>query len=261
MSNSISNLSMAFTVFFILIPMMLSYWYALGLSRAVLWSSIRGSIQLVAIGFVLTYLFDLPPGIGIFIMLMVMITVASLHAAKKAQDLPHVKMALFGVITLIETGVLGMWLVFGMAEFTAEQVIPMSGMVIGNSMVAAGLALDRIQDEFTEGKGRILAALSLGATPKQASQLILRKTLQAAMIPNIDGLKTIGLVQLPGMMTGLILGGADPLTAIRYQIVISLSIFSAVSVSAMLVTLIMYRVFFNKQMQLRDFSIDNQGGR
>ncbi len=261
MTNPVSNFSMFFSVFFILIPMLLSYWYALGLSRAVLWSSIRGSIQLAAIGFVLTYLFDLPPGIGIFIMLAVMIAVASLHAAKKAPALPQVKISLFGVITLIEAGVLGMWLVFDMAEFTAEQVIPMSGMVIGNSMVAAGLALDRIQDEFTEGRGRILAALSLGATPKQASQLIVKKTLQAAMIPNIDGLKTIGLVQLPGMMTGLILGGADPLTAIRYQIIISLSIFSAVSVSAMLVTLLMYRVFFNKQMQLRDFSIHNEGGK
>lgn len=253
MTASISNQSMLFVMVFVFIPMLLSYLYALGLSKSILWSSLRGTVQLFLIGYVLTYLFALPPVAGILIMLAVMITVAAFHASKKAKGLPRTKGTIFMILIVIESLVLSLWLLFDMIEFKSEQVIPMSGMVIGNSMVAIGLASERMIDEFTQGKGKILAALSLGATPKEAARLIVHKTLGAAMIPNIDGLKTIGLVQLPGMMTGLILGGVPPIDAIRYQIVISLSIFSAVSLSAMLVTLFMYRIFFNKQMQLISF--------
>ncbi len=183
-------------------------------------------------------------------MLTVMIIVATFHASKKGTGVPFVKLVIFLVILSVELLVLAMWIGFDMINFQPDQVIPMSGMVIGNSMVAIGLALERMKSEFKEGKGRIVAALALGAEPKQASKILVRKIVKAAMIPNVDGLKTIGLVQLPGMMTGLILGGVAPIEAIRYQIVISLSIFASVSLSAMFVTLIFYRFFFNDKMQL-----------
>ncbi|MBB5173119.1 ABC transporter permease [Texcoconibacillus texcoconensis] len=250
MAPEISNASMFLLIFFVLIPISLSYIYALGLSRSIAWSSLRGVVQLVLIGYLLTYLFSLPPVIGISIMLMVMVTVATFHASKKGSGFPYVRSIIFVVIAGVELLVLAMWLGFDMIEFAPDQVIPMSGMVIGNSMVAIGLALERMKHEFNEGKDRIIAALSLGASPKQASQLLIRKIVKAAMIPNVDGLKTIGLVQLPGMMTGLILGGVPPVEAIRYQIVISLSIFTSVSLSAMFITVIFYRFYFNDRWQL-----------
>jgi len=250
MVPEISNLSMFFLIFFVLIPVSLSYFYALGLSKSIFWSSFRGVTQLFLIGYVLTYLFSLQAVTGISIMLTVMIVIASLHASKKGKGIPKVRVITFAVIVLIELFVLAMWLGFEMIEFQADQVIPMSGMVIGNSMIAIGLALERMKSEFKAGRGKIIAALSLGAKPEQASKIIVRKIVKSAMIPNVDGLKTIGLVQLPGMMTGLILGGVAPIEAIRYQIVISLSIFASVSLSAMLVTVIFYRFFFNKNKQL-----------
>ncbi|PYZ94312.1 iron export ABC transporter permease subunit FetB [Salipaludibacillus keqinensis] len=250
MAPEISNVSMFFLVFFVLIPVSLSYFYALGLSKSIFWSSFRGVTQLFLIGYVLTYLFSLEPLTGISIMLTVMIVVAALHASKKGQGIPFVRSITFLVIVLIEIFVLVMWLGFDMISFQPDQVIPMSGMVIGNSMVAIGLALERMKSEFKEGKGKIIAALALGAKPEQASKILVRKIVKASMIPNVDGLKTIGLVQLPGMMTGLILGGVAPIEAIRYQIVISLSIFASVSLSAMLVTVIFYRFFFNKNQQM-----------
>ncbi|WP_431798846.1 ABC transporter permease [Halobacillus andaensis] len=250
MEPEISNQSLLFLIVFVFIPLSLSYFYQLGLSKNILWSTIRGTIQLFAIGYLLTYLFDLRAAIGIPLMITIMITVATFHARLKGKELPHVFWyILFGLI-VIEVGVLSMWLLFDMVEFTPSEVIPMSGMVIGNSMVAMGLALERMKNEFKENNGRLLAALSLGAKPKTASKLIVQKTLNAALIPNVDQLKTIGLVQLPGMMTGLILGGVEPVMAIKYQLVISLSIFSSVSLSAMFITLAMYRYFFNEQDQL-----------
>ncbi len=251
-TTEISNLSLLFIIVFVMIPVSLSYWFSLNLSKSVLWSSLRGVVQLFAIGYVLTFLFDLPSWQGIGLWVAVMIIVATLNAARKGKGIPYVRVVVFAVIALIEALIISLWLGFGYIPFTAEKVIPISGMIIGNSMIAIGLALERLQSQFKEERGRILAALSLGANPKQSSHQIIRKTLKAAMIPNIDGLKTIGLVQLPGMMTGLILGGVSPLDAVRYQIVISLSIFVSVAVCAMLVTIFLYRFYFNDKMQLLD---------
>ncbi|PBB04700.1 MULTISPECIES: ABC transporter permease [Salimicrobium] len=250
MSPEISNQSLWFLIIFVVIPLSVSYFYQLGLSRNVIVASLRGTVQLFAIGYILTYLFDLNAYIGIPLMVTVMLVVASFHARKKGKELPYVLPVIFGGLVLVEVSVLAMWLLFGMVEFIPSEVIPMSGMVIGNSMVAMGLALERMKSEFSENRGRLLAALSLGAEPKQASTLIVQRTLNAALIPNVDRIKTIGLVQLPGMMTGLILGGVEPIMAIKYQLVISLSIFSSVSLSAMFVTLIMYRHFFTENKQL-----------
>ncbi|OIJ20269.1 iron export ABC transporter permease subunit FetB [Anaerobacillus alkalidiazotrophicus] len=252
MAPTISNTAMLFLIIFVLIPVSLSYMYSLGLGKSITWASVRGVIQLLLIGYILTYLFELPPSIGISFMLFVMISIASFHASKKGEGITNVRIMIFLIILGVELLILSMWLGFGMISFTSEQVIPMSGMVIGNSMVAIGLALERMKNEFREGKGKIVAALSLGAKPQQATKIIVRKIVRAAMIPNVDGLKTVGLVQLPGMMTGLILGGVAPIDAIRYQIVISLSIFICVSISAMLVTMLLYRYFFNENMQLID---------
>lgn len=250
MAPTVSNTSMLFLIVFVLIPVSLSYMYALGLGKQITWASLRGVIQLFLIGYLLTYLFALPTNIGVTFMLMVMITIATFHASKKGVGIPKVKTMIFLIIVGVEALILIMWIGFEMISFTSEQVIPMSGMVIGNSMVAIGLALERMKNEFREGKGKINAALALGAKPQQATKIIVRKIVRAAMIPNVDGLKTVGLVQLPGMMTGLILGGVAPIDAIRYQIVISLSIFTCVSISAMLVTVTLYRYFFNENMQL-----------
>ncbi|MFD1018743.1 ABC transporter permease [Thalassobacillus hwangdonensis] len=250
MSPEISNQSLLFLIIFVFVPLTLSYFYQLGMSKNIVWSAVRGTVQLFAIGYILTYLFDLDPFVGIPLMLTVMIIIATFHARKKGKELPHVFWVILGGLIVVEASVLTLWLVFDMIDFKPSQVIPMSGMVIGNSMVAMGLALERMKSEYTENSGRLLAALSLGAKPKQASHLIVRKTINASLIPNVDRLKTIGLVQLPGMMTGLILGGVEPVMAIKYQLVISLSIFSSVSISAMFVTLAMYRYFFNENEQL-----------
>ncbi|WP_408006752.1 ABC transporter permease [Pseudalkalibacillus sp. A8] len=252
--TEISNLSLLFIIVFVFIPVSLSYWFSLDLSKTIIWSSIRGVAQLFIIGYVLSFLFDLPSWQGIGLWVAVMVVVATLNAARKGKNIPYVFPVVFMIIALAEVFILSLWLLFGYIPFSAEKVIPISGMVIGNSMIAIGLALERLQDQFREEKGRVLAALSLGATPKEASLQIVRKTLKAAMIPNIDGLKTIGLVQLPGMMTGLILGGVSPMDAVRYQIVISLSIFVSVAVCAMMVTILLYRFYFNDKMQLIDIN-------
>ncbi|QAS54197.1 ABC transporter permease [Halobacillus litoralis] len=261
MEPEISNQSLFFLIIFVIVPLVLSYYYQLGVSKSVIWSTFRGTIQLFIIGYILTFLFDLPASYGIPFMLMVMIVIATLHARQKGKELPYVGYVIFAGLLFVEIGVLSLWLVFDMINFQPSEVIPMSGMVIGNSMTAMGLALERMKNEFRANNGRLLASLSLGAEPRQASHLIVQKTLHSSLIPNVDRLKTIGLVQLPGMMTGLILGGVSPVMAIKYQLVISLSIFSSVSLSAMFITLAMYRYFFNRNKQLLESAEDIKSSR
>ncbi|WP_226656948.1 ABC transporter permease [Pseudalkalibacillus hwajinpoensis] len=255
--TNISNLSLLTMILFVMIPVSLSYLFSLGIGKSAIWSSIRGVVQLFFIGYVLTFLFSMPDWQGIGLWVAVMLVIASLQAAKRGKGIPYAFLLSLSSLILIEVFVLSLWIAFDIIPFQSEQVIPMSGMIIGNSMVATGLAFERMKNEFHDSKGKILAALSLGANASQASKMIIRKTIRAAMIPNVDGLKTIGLVQLPGMMTGLILGGASPIEAIRYQIVISISIFSSVSICAMIISLVTYRFFFNRKLQL----LEGKGGR
>ncbi|TLS35392.1 ABC transporter permease [Pseudalkalibacillus caeni] len=246
----ISNLSMLTVIIFVLIPVSLSYLYSLGIAKTTIWSSLRGIIQLILIGYVLTFLFEITDWIAVTLAVLVMISAASWQAGQRGKGIKNAFLVTFTVLAIIEGLVLILWIGFNIIPFESQQVIPMSGMVIGNSMVASALALERLKNDFSVHKGKVLAALSLGATPPKAANIIIRNTIKAAMIPSIDGLKTIGLVQLPGMMTGLIIGGASPIEAIRYQIVISLSIFASVSLTSMFVSAIAYRSFFNKDMQL-----------
>ncbi|WP_270179266.1 ABC transporter permease [Alkalihalobacillus sp. CinArs1] len=249
--TEISNLSLLTMIIFVMIPVSMSYYFSLGISKSAIWSSFRGVVQLFLIGYVLTLLFSLEDWQGVGLWVTVMLVIASLQAAKRGKGVPFAFTLSFVSLLIIEVFVLSVWIVFDIIPFKSEQVIPMSGMIIGNSMVATGLAFERMKNEFNDGRGKILAALSLGAKPAEASKMIIRKTIRASMIPNVDTLKTIGLVQLPGMMTGLILGGASPIDAIRYQIVVSISIFSCVSICAMIISLVTYRFFFNNDMQLQ----------
>ena len=108
-------------------------------------------------------------------------------------------------------------------------------MIIGNSMVASALTLNRIKAELENRREEIQVLLGLGATARQASGTSLQAAVKSAMIPTIDSMKTVGLVQLPGMMTGLIIGGATPVEAVKYQILVLFMLTTAVSLTAMTV--------------------------
>ena len=124
-------------------------------------------------------------------------------------------------------------------------------MVIGNSMNAASLTMTRIRDDVAEQRLKVEAALALGATSRQAVAPILRTALQNALIPLIDATKTTGIIFLPGAMVGMIIAGADPLEAVRLQIVVLYMLLGSVSIAAILVGTLSYRSFFTPSHQLK----------
>jgi putative ABC transport system permease protein len=124
-------------------------------------------------------------------------------------------------------------------------------MIVGNAMNAAALAADRLAGEMELRRAEVEAYLALGASSKHASREPVRRALRAALIPTVNSLMVVGIVALPGMMTGQIIAGASPLVAVRYQIVVMFMLASAVAASASIVTLWYRRTFFTAAEQLR----------
>lgn len=248
-AHEISLTAMLFTGAFVFITMAVSYWQKLELERDILIGAIRTVVQLLAIGYVLLYIFRSQSIVYIFLMLAVMIGVAVNNAAQRGQGIPGVKWQLALGITAAEAVVISI-LVFGkIAPFTAQYVIPLSGMIIGNSMIASGLVLNRLRAEAEGRREEIMVYLTLGATSRQAAANAIKQTIKAAMIPTIDSMKTVGLVQLPGMMTGLIIAGVSPLAAVKYQVVVMFMIAATAAITSMLVGLTAYKRLFSDQHQ------------
>ena len=133
----------------------------------------------------------------------------------------------------------------------ARYVIPIAGMIVGNSMNVASVTAVRLVQDAGDRRPQIEAALALGASPRQCTADIIRRSVRLAMVPVIDSTKTMGIVFLPGAMTGMILAGADPLQAVRLQVVVVFMLLAAVSLTATIVSLLAPGRLFTPQQQLR----------
>lgn len=134
--------------------------------------------------------------------------------------------------------------------YEPQYFIPLGGMIIGNSMNAIIISLDRLFRELRGQRDRIELNLSLGATYQEATTSILRDTIKAGMIPAINSMMTVGLVSIPGMMTGQILAGSDPVVAIKYQIVVMLMLVASTAIGSMLVVHVIRRRCFTRAHQM-----------
>jgi len=129
--------------------------------------------------------------------------------------------------------------------YQARYMIPISGMIIGNSMTATALVAERMTSEIREKVRLIETLLSLGATAREASMNSFRSAYRAALIPTISSMMGIGLVHLPGMMTGQVLSGTDPMIAVKYQIVIMIAILGCAALSCLICLLLVRKAVFD----------------
>lgn len=245
-----SYLSLGLSLGFVGLAAIVSRYQELGLEKDLAVGVIRTIIQLTIVGYILSYVFASQHWIFIILMLTLMIGVASLNAAKRGKGIPQAQWIVLTGIALSEGITLLLLLAFRIIPATAQYIIPISGMIIGNSMVAAGVTLNRLSSEFKLRRGEVELALSLGATPKQAALPVIQAAVKAGMIPTVDSMKTVGLVQLPGMMTGQILAGADPIQAVRYQILVMFMISGASAIASLIVVLMGYARYFTPYSQL-----------
>lgn len=246
--REVNELALFVTVALLAIPLFISYRQHLQLEKDILWSSARGFIQLLLMGYVIAFIFSIETWYILSGLLLLMVMIAAFNSAKRGKWLrPAPFIAFAGILAAVAVS-LSSWLIFGVVPFRAQYVLPMSGMIIGNSLVICGLTFERMYNDFQQTKELILAKLALGATPRQASQELIEKTIRAALIPSVDTFKTIGLVHLPGMMTGMIIAGTSPVEAVKYQIVIMFSLIASAALSAIIVGFLTYKHFFRQAM-------------
>ncbi|WDF02265.1 ABC transporter permease [Shouchella hunanensis] len=237
------------TLIFVLIPLLLSQVLKLGLNRDILVATIRSIIQLLAVGYILQFVFDSESYLYISLMIVLMITAATQNARKKGRAIRGITWKLIVTFLTIQTLTQGILLGLHITPATAQYIIPISGMVIGNSMVLGILFLNRFTAEVESKKDEADLILSLGGTPKQAIQKQLISSIQASTIPTIESQKTIGLVQLPGMMSGQIIAGADPVQAVLFQLLILFLLLTTAIVTSIMLGFLSYPTLFNERMQ------------
>ncbi|MFD1065078.1 ABC transporter permease [Oceanobacillus locisalsi] len=253
-----SYLTLALSLIFVLIPLLLSKTLHLGLEKDTIIATVRSIIQLIAVGFILTFVFESESYLFITLMIALMIGAATHNAQKKGVSIKGIIWKLILTFVFIEVLTQGILLGFQITPPTAQYIIPISGMVVGNSMVLSILFLNRFTAEMQTQKKETELLLSLGGTPKQAVHMPLIQSIKASLIPTIESQKTIGLVQLPGMMSGQIIAGANPIQAVQFQLLILFLLLTTAAITSIMLGFLSYPSLFNERMQLIKTKMDEE---
>jgi putative ABC transport system permease protein len=248
----VSLLDVVATLALVAVAVAVSFWERAGLESDIAVAVARSFIQLTAIGYVIDIIFEQDTIVLVVMLLAVMVVFGALTARHRADQVPNAFWPLLGALALAGATTLVAVVALGVFEPEPRFLVPVGGMVIGNAMTAAAVALNRLGDEVHSRAREIEATLALGATPAQAMVPIVRRSLRSGMIPLIDSTKTTGLIFFPGTMVGMLLAGADPVDAVRLQLILLYSLLGSVSLAALTATGLAYRNFFTPAAQLRE---------
>jgi putative ABC transport system permease protein len=242
----------ASTLVLVAVAVAVSVWQRAELERDIGIAVIRSFVQLTAIGYVIEVIFD-EDNLGFVVALLAaMVLFGAFTARSRARKVPGALIPLLLALALAGATTLGLVLALGVFEPEARYVVPVGGMVIGNAMTAAAVALNRLGDDVADSANQIEATLALGATTTQAIRPVLRRSLRSGMIPLIDSTKTTGLIFFPGTMVGMLLAGAAPADAVRLQLILLYVLLGSVALGALTSVLLAYRNFFTPAQQLRE---------
>jgi putative ABC transport system permease protein len=245
------------------LPVLVSIHYRLKLTGAILMAAARMSVQLVLVGLYLRYIFDLMNPWLTLGWLLVMITMANISVLGKVGLKRRCFFwATFGGIGAIVFGVAMLMVLFLIQPedpLDPRYFVPLMGMILGNSLRGNVMALERFFTGLRSRETELLTYLSLGATRSEALRPFVADALKAALNPMIATMATMGIVSLPGMMTGQILGGSFPLVAIKYQLAVMLGIFTAMASGAALNLYLAARVAFDERDMLREEVFTGKG--
>jgi putative ABC transport system permease protein len=250
----ISLVQLLFGLVFILAAGITSVWQSLRLERDLLIGTVRTFLQLFMMGYILKVVFNLASGwlvMGVFAF-MILFAAWEIRARVRERQVSFffpllISMAIsYFLVAYLVTAVL----VAVKPWWQPQYFIPLGGMIIGNSMNAIAIALERLLGDLRERRSEVEMKLCLGADYKEASQDIVRSAMRSGMIPSINSLMGVGVVFIPGMMTGQILAGADPLVAIRYQIVVMVMLVGATAIGSLIVVLLVRKMCFGAGARL-----------
>ena len=255
MTPDLSYIDLAIVSLLVLASVGMSLLERLGLVKDIIVSCLRAFIQLTAVGFVLAALFRNVELYWVALAVLVMIA-AAVQAGRSRLEVRIPGLTLDMTVAMSVVSIATLFFVVGLVIrpalwYDPQIIVPLAGMIIGNTMTATTLAANRYLAELRLQQQDVEALLALGATSEQAAANVSRESIRSALIPSIAGMMVVGIALLPGTMTGQILAGQDPNQAVRYQIVVQyMMLFAAVATSLVIVRLI-HRRYFTRGHQLR----------
>ncbi|HEB2388358.1 TPA: iron export ABC transporter permease subunit FetB [Staphylococcus aureus] len=246
-----SNTALGLTALLLVIPIIISYKEGLHIIKDLIVATLRAVVQLIILGFLLHYIFKINDKWLLVLCVFVIIVNASWNTISRSSPVMHHVFLISFVAIFVGTALpLVGTIATGAIQFTANEVIPIGGMLANNGLIAINLAYQNLDRAFVQDGTNIESKLSLAATTKLASKGAIRESIRLAIVPTIDSVKTYGLVSIPGMMTGLIIGGVSPLQAIKFQLLVVFIHTTATIMSALIATYLSYGQFFNARHQL-----------
>lgn len=199
----------------------LSLWLRLGFEGTMLWAATRAFVQLLAVGSALTLVLDEDaPVMFAVAWVALMVIVAAITVRARAPEVPAVLWYASGGLAVALVVSLAVVFLFGVFPFRPIAIVPLAGMILGNSMAATVSAARRVVAEIAGHRMEVEARLALGQPWPMAARPYLREALRTALTGQVESTKTVGLIALPGTMTGLILAGVDPVDAVLVQIAV-----------------------------------------
>ncbi|MGN4153099.1 ABC transporter permease [Burkholderia gladioli] len=227
----------------------LSFALSLGLGRQLAIAAVRTVVQLLAIGYVLGWVFG-HPSWTVVLPLMILMTLVAGFAGAARGERAYAGQRIDSIVSIWAgswaVGAVGLFVVIRIHPWYEPQyAIPILGMILGNALTGVGLGVERMTGELTARRDRIETALALGATRWEAARDAARQAVRAGMLPTLNQMAVVGIVSLPGMMTGQVLAGQPPLQAVRYQIVIMFLIAAASALGTVGAVLQTYRRLFS----------------
>lgn len=221
-------------------------------TKLLITASIRMTVQLILAGLILTYIFENPHPIFVILYIAAMIIFSIRRVLSKNKEINKnfkiavsLSLALSGLFVLIYF----VYIVVGESIFNPQYTIPIAGMIIGNAMTGVTLALKTFTENIKSQRPKIEALLNLGATPKKILLPYVNNAIETALLPTLNSMLGMGIVSLPGMMTGQILSGTLPTTAIMYQIAIMIAICTTVCLTVFCSLNFGYKTLYNKKNQ------------
>lgn len=247
-------LRLVFAYAFVAVTIVVSSLFRLSRDKEIIVATLRMTVQLFIVGYVLKYIFDTKSVLLAVAMICIMEGFAVNNAIARAKVKMRSRLAVTLGATLICGSLLSLLVfltaVLGVHEFNPRYIIGICGMLLGNSMTGLSIAARSLVEGMNRDKANVESALMLGATPFGASAPLIREAFTLSAMPNINSMMGMGIVSLPGMMTGQILSGMSPLIATRYQIAILLGQSGTITLCCAAFLMMGYKTFFDSRARL-----------
>ena len=249
LSGRVGYPEVALALLLVAIAAAISRWRGARLEGDIVVATVRSFAQLLAIGYVLDFVFD-SQGSLTPLVLAVMITTATITSGARSKRVPGAYVVAAASIATATAATLGILVVLGIVPASPRATIPLGSMIISNAMNVTSLVMTRLRDDLAGHRREVEARLSLGQTARDAAGPWHRTALRDGMLPIIDNTKVVGLVALPGAMTGMILAGATPFEAVRLQLVVMYMILGGNAFAALVAGELTLRRLFTLDHQL-----------